>query len=105
MLPPTLNTLLFLALTTPFLATPLPRRDITVRYTSDYPKPPGPHIPPPKKDTFEEDLIPSPSSNDIEDILSIQKPLPSIFLIGLSKLRREKGTEERGVSQTETGTS
>lgn len=99
MLPPSLNTLLLLALTTPFLATPLPRRDIIVRYTSDYPKPPDPHIPPPKKDIFEQELTPSLSSNDIEKILSIQKPLPSIFLIGLSKLRQEKGTEERGAGQ------
>lgn len=90
MQPPALNTFLLLALIAPLLASPLPRRDITVRYRGNYPSPPAPRSPSP----IEEEVTPSPTSDDdIESILSVQKPLPSIFLMNLSKLRDNAGDE------------
>lgn len=89
MLPSTTGTLLLLlALTNLFVANPLHRRGLAVRYTSSYPN----HAPAPQEDTLEENLTPSPSSNNIEDILSTQKL--SIFLMNLSKLPWEKGQDE-----------
>lgn len=107
---PTMNALLLLALTSPFLANPVPNRGITVRYDPNYANPPAPRSSLPQRDTLEEDiasLSPTPSASELDDILSIQRPLPSSVLMNLARLRGEEGEEgeqsDEGVSRREDG--
>lgn len=96
-----------LALTTTTLSAPAPARNaISVEYTANYPSPPAPHSP--RDDESPEDDVPSPTNvadpsllgDDLDEILSVEKPLPSSFLMAVPELRakrlREAETEKRG---------
>lgn len=75
------------------LAGPLPRRNVAVTYSDKHSNAPAAHAPPTKRD-FLEEPIPTPSEKtDLESILSQERPLPSLFLMSLHRLRNDKSED------------
>lgn len=99
-----------LALSTTTLSAPT-RNGVTIKYTANYPDPPAPHsqrsapneLP---EDAHEED-VPSPTNvadpsllgGDLDEILSLEKPLPTSFLMAVPELRAKRLRD--AVSETE----
>ncbi|MBE3045134.1 hypothetical protein IMZ48_21790 [Candidatus Bathyarchaeota archaeon] len=81
-----MKSVLLLALSAPLLASPVPRSDVTVRYTPNYPNAPTPRAPL-RKDTPQDPTL----TNDYDGILSEERPLPSIVLMNLPLGNEDEG--------------
>ena len=81
-----MKSILLLALSGPLLASPVPRSDVTVRYTPNYPNAPTPRAPLRKHRTEDPTL-----TNNWDGILSEERPLPSIVLMNLPLGNEDEG--------------
>lgn len=103
-----------LALTATTLSAPT-RNAISVEYTANYPAPPAAHpqrnadaLP---EDPHEEEDVPSPTNiadpallgDDLDEILSVEKPLPSSFLMAVPELRAKRLREAEAEKREDEG--
>lgn len=80
-----------LALSATVLSTPIPDarhpNGLAVKYTGNYPNPPAAGM--------GDDDLPSGTTENLDEILSIPRPLPSSFLLNVPSLREQKSSTPR----------